>query len=106
MKTLDEYLAMDWSPIIDTVRDGDDVYIRLTVRGLQDFAVHGDGVTDVLSRWQEALASHLGGYLATGKVIPEPPIFEELLTDPADATADSGRGEAVSRPQRVDLISA
>ncbi len=106
MKTLEEYLAMDWSPITDTVRDGDEVYVRLLVPGVPDFVVYGDSVTEVQDRWREAFASHLAGYLAVGKVIPERLVIKELVTDRSDSTAASGAGEAQPRPHRVELVPA
>jgi hypothetical protein len=84
-KALEYYLGLEWHPVIDTVTDGDDVFVRLAIPGLADFAVYGDSVTEVKEGWREALESHLAGYLTCGKFIPEP-VELDVVADPADGT--------------------
>ncbi len=97
-KSLEEYLELAWQPVIDTVSEGEDTYVRLTVPGLPDFAVFGDSITDVKSRWREALASHLEGYLHVGKFIPEP-VQMDVLTDPATDTVSDAKGTTLPKQQ-------
>ena len=107
MKNLEEYLSLPWTSAIDTVKDGDDHYVRLTVSVIPDFAVYGDSISDVKGRWREAFASHLAGYLTVGKVIPEPMDVEQIVTEPAKITASVGLiGEEQKRPARVELIAS
>ncbi len=103
MKTreLAEYLAMPWETFIDTVTEGPDVFVRLQVSGLPDFAVYGDSVTEVRERFCEALESHLAGYLATGKVIPEP-----VRTEVVKAGELTGSNATASVHTRQELIAA
>jgi hypothetical protein len=98
MKPLEHYLALHWIPAIDTVTEGEDVYVRLTVPGLIDFAVYGDGVPEVRARWREALTSHLAGYLAVGKVIPEPPVIEVTSEPAGTTTSEAGRNDLGRAP--------
>lgn len=95
MKGVEAYLNMQWQPVIDTVAEGDDVQVRLTIPALPDFAVYGDSVTEVKSRWREALASHLEGYLNVGKIIPTPMSVGVVLTEPARNTASDASSEVL-----------
>jgi predicted RNase H-like HicB family nuclease len=97
MKDLEAYLNLPWQPVIDTVTEGEDVQVRLTVPGLPDFAVYGDSVTEVKARWREALASHLDGYLRVGKFIPQPVEVDVVVTEPARGTASDASGEVIPR---------
>ena len=103
MKNLEEYLSLPWTPAIDTVKDGDDDYVRLTVSVIPDFAVYGDSISDVKNRWREAFASHLAGYLAVGKVIAEPMDLEQIVTEPAKVTASV---PPIGQEARVELIAS
>lgn len=66
-KTIDEYMALEWER---EVRQSEDGGFVLTVWPLSDFALYGETEEEVLADYQEALRSHLLGYLATGKTIP------------------------------------
>ena len=60
-RTLAEYLALPWQPFVDTLTQGQDVSVRLTVPGLADFAVYGDSVTEVRDRFPST-----GAAISTG----------------------------------------
>lgn len=66
---IEELMALDWT--VEVVPD-DDGGIVLTVQNLPDFAVFGRSREDVLEQFDDALRSHLLGYLAIGKVVPVP----------------------------------
>lgn len=97
-RTLAEYLALPWQPFVDTLTQGQDVSVRLTVPGLADFAVYGDSVTEVRDRFREALESHLGGYLAVGKVIPEP-LESEVLVGTSGLTGSNAPATTVGKQE-------
>lgn len=90
---------MPWNPFIDTVADGADVFVRLRVPGLTDFAVYGDSVTEVRERFREALESHLAGYIATGKVIPEP--VETEVVNTGELTSSNAPSRVVPRQELI-----
>ena len=66
---IEELMALDWIAELAPDPDGG---VVLMVHGLDDFAVCGTSADDVLAQYEDALRSHLGGYLATGKVVPVP----------------------------------
>lgn len=103
MKTMDEYMALAWVPVIETVTDEVGVQIRLRIPGLRDFAVYGNSIDEVGDRWREALRSHIKGYLAVGKVVPEP-IETEALVSETPATRQRGIGNTVDRINLSDMI--
>jgi hypothetical protein len=83
MKTIDDYMAMPWVPIFDFVEDEDGSQIKVTIPGLSDFAVYGTALDDVTGTWREALKSHLKGYMAVQKAIPEPVHIRFVVDAPA-----------------------
>ena len=94
MKGLEYYLSLDWHPTIEVSDEGSGSY-RLTIPILSDFAVYGT-LEQIGARFMEALASHLTGYLAVGKVIPEPLSFGPAKLGPAEDTASAtGQGSQV-----------
>ena len=62
-------MALDWPTNIGKNPEGGFV---LTVPGLDDFAVFGNLKREVQAEFDEALRSHLNGYLAVGKIVPVP----------------------------------
>jgi hypothetical protein len=102
MKTLREYLALDWHQVIEAVNEEDGKSYRLTIPLLPDFAVYGS-LQEIGERFPEALESHIAGYLAVGKVIPEPltlgPAVQEKSEDTGSAGGKTNVGES-------DLVAA
>jgi hypothetical protein len=74
---IEELMALDWATEIHADPDGGFV---LTVQCLIDFAVYGASEADVQGQFNDALRSHLAGYLATGKIVPIPSgrVMQEL----------------------------
>src|SRR5258708_2997508 len=102
MKTVKEYLALDWHQVIEGVNDEDGKSYRLTIPLLPDFAVYGS-LKDIDERFAEALESHLAGYLAVGKVIPEPLTIGPAVQEQSDDTGSAGGTNTVTQS---DLVAA
>lgn len=66
---IEELMALEWNQEINNDPEGGFV---LTVHSLDDFAVFGNSRKEVLEQFEDALRSHLSGYLAVGKIVPAP----------------------------------
>ena len=84
-QSLDEMLRLNWVPVLARDEHG----YRLTVKGLTDFELFSDSEEELMGGWREALASHLGGYLACGKTVPVPAPTVSLVGDD-DGTSGAG----------------
>jgi len=67
---VEKYANMKWPVYVAEHPNGG---FRLTVLSVSDFEIFGPSREELLSEWKDAFASHLMGYLASGKVIPTPP---------------------------------
>ena len=78
-REVDELMNLEW--VLDVSQDPDGGYM-LTVQGLEDFVVYGNSEEEVLEDFEDAMRSHLEGYLATNKALPSP-VYHYRLDPPA-----------------------
>ena len=103
--TIEQVMQFGWKPIVSEAQFDDDRVFALRVPPIADFVIYGETEAEVVSDWQSALRSHLGGYLAVGKSIPRPPEFTYSTSEPAASTAGiAGWSRAMfSNGQLVEL---
>ena len=78
---IEALMNLDW--VVQMNKKGTKDY-TLTIDGLPDFEVCGSSFDDLVDQYDDALRSHLLGYLATGKVVPVPQgriVQDELHTE-------------------------
>jgi predicted RNase H-like HicB family nuclease len=75
---IEELMALDWTIEVCKDKNGDFV---LTVERLNDFAVYGSTLGEVVEQLDDAIRSHLEGYLAAGKIVPIPPPARIVLEE-------------------------